>query len=175
MHKANRRGHKKKVGDTAWRGESLVEIPQLDAMRVEAWVDEADSGRLEVGQPAELRLDAHPDIMLAARVEKIQQTVEQRSWKDPRKVVRLELDLAESDPRFVRPGMRVQGTILLEERTDVPVLPVAAILPGRSQPTVVVRSLFGKRERRVVLGLRSGDAVEVREGVEAGDRVRLPA
>ncbi|HVR29322.1 MAG TPA: HlyD family efflux transporter periplasmic adaptor subunit [Thermoanaerobaculia bacterium] len=171
MHRANRRGEKKKVGDTAWRGEVLLEIPELAEMRVDAWVEEAESGKLEVGQTAKLRLDAHPDIALVARVDAIQQTVEQRSRRDPRKVVRLDLSLLRPDPRFVRPGMRVQGSILVEERENVLVVPVEALERGASEPAVVVKTFLGTAQRKVELGLRSAERVEVRGGLEAGDRV----
>ena len=171
MHRANRRGEKKKVGDTAWRGEVLLEIPELAEMRVDAWVEEPESGKLDVGQAAKLRLDAHPDIALVARVDAIQQTVEQRSRRDPKRVVRLDLSLLRPDPRFVRPGMRVQGTILVEEREDVLVVPVEALERGAQEPTVLVKRFLRTLQRKVELGLRSGERVEVRGGLEAGDRV----
>src|SRR6185436_15975767 len=44
------RDEKKKVGDSAWRGERILEIPDLTKMQARGEVDEADAGRIAVGQ-----------------------------------------------------------------------------------------------------------------------------
>src|SRR5688572_14650229 len=43
-------GEKKKVGDNAWKQEKILEIPDLNMMKGEGEVDEADAGRVNVGQ-----------------------------------------------------------------------------------------------------------------------------
>ena len=55
------RDEKKKVGDSAWRGERILEIPDLSAMKGEGDVDESDAGKIRVGQKVRFRLEAHPD------------------------------------------------------------------------------------------------------------------
>ena len=40
------RDEKKKVGDSAWRGERILEIPDLSAMKGEGEVDESDAGKI---------------------------------------------------------------------------------------------------------------------------------
>ena len=45
----NWRDEKKKVGDVCWRGERVVEVPDLGRMIAKGEVDEADSGALAVG------------------------------------------------------------------------------------------------------------------------------
>ena len=46
-------------------------------------VDEADASNVTVDQPLTLRLDAHPDLEFTGRVAFIQDTVQQKSWRNP--------------------------------------------------------------------------------------------
>ncbi|NJN63860.1 MAG: HlyD family secretion protein, partial [Acidobacteria bacterium] len=79
------------IGDSAWRGEKIIEIPDLRRMQAEGEVDEADAGRVAVGQRVVFRLDAHPDVIHTARVGSIHSAVQTRSPNDPVKVVGLDL------------------------------------------------------------------------------------
>ena len=171
----SRRGEKKKVGDRSWRGERFVEIPDLSKMRVLGEVEEAESGRLAVGQVADLKLDALPDRTFGAVVVRLHQTVEQKSWRDRRKVMRLELRLDESDAALIRPGMRMQGTIEVSRRTGVVAVPTSAVHQGESGPVVKVGSRFGGKERRVELGRRNGEWIEIIAGLKEGERVAAGA
>ena len=163
---------KKHLGDSAWRGEKVIEIPEFGEMVVDAWVLEADAGSVAPDLTAELALDADPRQVVKATVSSLQQTVEPRSEQDPRKVVRLELAVTQADPAMVRPGMRVQGKILVERRPPVVVVPVSAIQRGESGPFVIARRFLRGREHRAVeLGRREGPWVEVKSGLEEGERV----
>jgi hypothetical protein len=165
-------GNKKRLGDAAWRGEKVIEIPEFGEMMVDAWVLEADAGSITKNLDAELYLDADPRQILRATVSDLQQTVERRSEQDPRKVVRLELTVTRADPAQVRPGMRVQGSILVERRPPVIAVPVSAVQRGESGPFVTTRRLWRGKERRTVeLGRRDGPWVEVKSGLDEGDQV----
>ncbi|HEX2463247.1 MAG TPA: HlyD family efflux transporter periplasmic adaptor subunit, partial [Thermoanaerobaculia bacterium] len=165
-------GNKKRLGDAAWRGEKVIEIPEFGEMMVDAWVLEADAGSITKNLDAELYLDADPRQILRATVSDLQQTVERRSEQDPRKVVRLELTVTRADPAQVRPGMRVQGSILVERRPPVVAVPVSAVQRGESGPFVTTRRLWRGKERRTVeLGRRDGPWVEVKSGLDEGDQV----
>jgi multidrug efflux pump subunit AcrA (membrane-fusion protein) len=172
-HRANRRGQKKKVGETCWRGDRVLEIPEPGALRLDAWVKEADSGALRTGLPATLRLDAHPDRAFRAKVHSVQQTVERHSELDPGAIVRLELSFDDVDPELVRPGMRVQGAIRADEYPARLAVPVAAVAAASGGPEVTRKTFLRSVTRPVVLGRRSGNWVEVVEGVEEGDWVLM--
>src|SRR6185295_5284639 len=116
-------GEKKKVGDSCWRGQSVLEIPDLRSMRADGEIDEADAGRLSVGQRVTLRLDAHPDDAFTGRVRSIGGSVRSRSDSNPLKVVKLEIDLDRTDPQRMRPGMRFTGTVEIERAARVLVAP----------------------------------------------------
>jgi HlyD family secretion protein len=171
IHVSNWRGDKKKIGDSCWRGERMVELPDLKAMMAKGEVDEADAGKITEGQAFRARLDAHPDVEYTGQVESIWQTVQRKSWRNPIKVVRLDLKLNETDTQRMRPGMRFRGSVEIEREEDVLIVPSHAVFLTSEGPVVFRRTFFGHEKVPVRLGRRNDEVVQVVEGLEAGDRV----
>lgn len=164
-------GRKKQVGDSAWRGEKVLEIPDLSRMRADGQVAESDAGRLRSGQRVSLRLDAHPDLLFAGRVRSLASTVAPRSEEDPQQVVALEIALDATDRQRMRPGMRFQGEVEVERVRGAVLAPAEAVFSTAAGPRVWRRGLFGAEEVRPRLGRRNADAVEVLAGLAPGDRL----
>jgi len=169
----NPRGEKKRVGDSCWRLEQVMEIPDLRRLRADGEIDEADAGRVAAGQGVALRLDAHPEVVFTGRVAAIKTAVRQRAATLAGKVVRVEIDLARTDPLRMRPGMRFAGAIELERAPGVLLVPLAAVrsLPGG--PLVYRRTRFGAEAVRPRLGRHDDRQVEVLAGLAPGDQVQL--
>jgi HlyD family secretion protein len=171
VYLANEQGEKKKVGDSCWRGQAVLEIPDLRSMRADGEVDEADAGRLAVGQRVTLRLDAHPDDVFTGRVRSIGGSVRSRSESNPLKVVRLEIDLDRTDPQRMRPGMRFSGTVEIERAARVLVAPAEAVFNRLDGPVVYRRKGWGSEVVHPVLGRRNERLVEIVSGLAAGDMI----
>ena len=170
----NRRGReKKKIGDSAWRGEKILEIPDLRRMQAEGEVDEADAGRVAVGQRAVFRLDAHPDAIFTGRVGSLHSAVQTRSPNDPVKVVGLDLSLDRTDPQRMRPGMRFSGTIELDRVSRALVVPAETVFNRPEGPVVYRRTRWGTEEVRPKLGRRNDRWVEIVGGLSEGDEIAL--
>jgi HlyD family secretion protein len=170
-------GEKKKVGDSCWRGQSVIEIPDLRRMEAEGEIDEADAGRVAVGQRVTFRLDAHPDDVFTGRVRSVGGSVQSRSDTDALKVVKLDIDLDSTDPQRMRPGMRFLGTVEVERAPKALVVPVEAVFNRSSGPVVYRKTGWGSEEVHPTLGRRNDRQVEIRSGLKDGDRVsrREPA
>ncbi|HKV06831.1 MAG TPA: efflux RND transporter periplasmic adaptor subunit [Thermoanaerobaculia bacterium] len=168
-----RRGEKKKIGDSVWRGQSVLEIPDLNRMRAEGEIDEADAGRVAVGQRVTLRLDAHPDVVFSGRVRTLRGAVQTKSRNNPLKVVRLEIDLDQTDSQRMRPGMRFLGTVEIERAPRVLVVPAEAVFTRADGPVVYRRTRWGFEEVRPGLGRRNDRLVEIKSELAPGDRVSL--
>ncbi len=166
-----RGGEKKKVGDSAYQGESVLEIPDLHRMRADAEIDEADLSRVAVGQPVTLRLDAHPDQPVAGRVQAIRAAVTNRSDANRQKVVEAQLALDHADPLRMRPGMRFQGTIEVSRLRGVLVAPADAVAATPDGPAVERATAFGAEVVHPRLGRHNDQLVEVLAGLAPGDRV----
>ncbi len=173
IYKSDRGGEKKKVGDSVWRAGTVLQIPDLKSLLAEGEVAESDAGRLAEGQTVTLRLDAYPDREYRATVRKIRRTVQQKSWRKPQKIVRLVIELDETDTERMRPGMRFRGKIETGRVPETLVVPQEAVFSQPDGTAVFVRTLFGRRQVFPTFGQRNADFFGVESGLEEGDRVLL--
>jgi HlyD family secretion protein len=168
----DQRGAKKKVGDPCWRWEQVLTIPDLSHLQAAGEVDEADAGRVAPGQPVKLRLDAHPDLGFNGRVRALHGAVQARSSHNPAKVVKLEIDLARTDPLVMRPGMRFTGSVEVQRAAAALVVPLDAVGDDAGGPLVYRRTAFGVEAVRPRLGRHNDLWVEVLGGLRDGDLLR---
>jgi HlyD family secretion protein len=171
IHTSDWRGEKSKVGDTCWRDDKPLEIPDLSTMLGNGEVKEAEAGQVSVGQKVRLRLDAHPDHEYTGTVAKISRIVQQKSFWNPLRVVKLEVDLDDTDPERMRPSMRFNGGIETQRIPGALVIPLEAVQVTSSGPLVLAKTARGVRPIQVELGARSRSEVEVLMGLDAGDRI----
>jgi HlyD family secretion protein len=172
IYVADRRGVKRKVGDSIWRQEKPVEIPDLRRLEAVGEIDEADAGRVAGGQRVALRLDAHPEVTFGGRVRAVRAAVEGQSPDSPVKVVRLAIDLERTDPQRMRPGMRFAGSVEVLRAPAVLVAPLDAVISRPDGPLVYRRAGFGVEPVRPRLGRHNELWVEVLSGLRPGDLLR---
>jgi multidrug efflux pump subunit AcrA (membrane-fusion protein) len=157
-------------GDRAWPGASIAELPDLSQVRLRSRIDEADRGRVEVGQTAAVRVDALPDREFAATVATISALAKPdfSSWPVV-KSFDLALDLKETDPRL-RPGMSAGARVAVDTIRDVLLVPSRACFDKSGRTVVYVKRRLGFEEREIV-ARRSGSQAAVRGSLRRGDRV----
>jgi HlyD family secretion protein len=174
VYAQNWRGEKKKVGDSCWRMERVMEIPDLTRMIANGDVDEVDAGKVAIGQRVTLRLDAHPDDELHGTIVKAARMVQQQqNTRDPMKTLHVEIQLDKSDPARMRPGMRFQGTIELARVKNALLIPRDAVFVSPKGPIAYRRGVFGVDTVPLRVGHRNEKFVEVLSGVGSSDRVLL--
>jgi HlyD family secretion protein len=171
VYASNWRDEKKKVGDSTWRGERLLELPDLSAMKAQGEVDESDAGKIAVGQKVRFRLEAHPDTWFTGKIASIWSTVQKQSWRNPVKVVKLVVAIDETDPRKMRPGMRFRGTIETGRVAGALLVPADAVFPTEAGPVAFRKTSLGYDRRALAIGGRNDASVEVKAGLSEGDRV----
>ncbi len=173
VHVTDRRGEKKRMGDTVWRRDRILEIPDLTEMVARGLVDESDAGLIGRGQSVELRLDAYPDVTFSGTIEKIGKTVQPKTRNSPLRSVRLDVALAQTDANRMRPEMRFRGQVEVGKQTDVLLVPEAAVTLEPGGAFVAKRSLTGSTLVAVELGDQDGERVVVLSGLAEGDQVLL--
>jgi HlyD family secretion protein len=172
VYVSNQRSEKKKVGDTCWRRERAIEIPNLNKMMGSGEVDEVDAGRVTSGQRVSFRLDAHPDEIFRGTITTAAQTVQQKQGtKDPLKVLRVEIAFDRTDAVKMRPGMRFKGTVELSRMKNTLMIPRSAVFVTDRGPVAYRRSLFSVKAVPVKLGRENDEMVQVESGLAAGDRI----
>jgi HlyD family secretion protein len=145
---------------------SIVELSQ--GLEVLAKVPESDLGRLQLGMPASVRVDAFPDRRFAARVRQIAPRAVKTN-----NVTSFEVKLALVNPApELRIGMTADvdfQTGRLQART---LIPTVAVVTEEGKPGVL---LVGKDSqpsfRPVELGVSSGRNTQILSGLEPGTRV----
>lgn len=160
------------VGSLAIPGLPVVEIADLDPLRLTVQVDEIDVRQLEEGMPARVRVDALSGVTLNAVLERIALVpISDLGIVNYDVRVRLE-DL---DPR-VRVGMTAEATAVVESRQNVLVVPNQYIRIDRVRNQAYVNLLQPDgtlREVEVTLGLQGQDNSEILAGLSEGDVVAV--
>jgi len=171
LHVPNWNGDKKKVGDSCWFGEKVLEVPDLARLGVQGEVDEADAGLVSEGAAVTFRLDAHPDTELSGKVRSVQRTVQRASPQVPLKVARLAVSIDAVDPERMKPGMRVRGRVETGRVRRALVVPADAVVPTETGPFVWVPDGRGARAVAVKVGKRNEEWVELLSGLRDGEKV----
>ncbi len=158
------------AGERAALDARIVEVVDLSKLELEAAIAPEDVVALRVGQLAELQVDglAAP---LPARVERINPSTQTGS-----RAVMAYLAL-QAQPEGLRQGLFAQGRIALSREASLAV-PLSLVRINQAQPQVLVLADGQVQVRTVQLGARGQarfgngaleDAVEVRQGLVAGD------
>ena len=143
----------------------LYTVVDLDRVWIMADVFEYEAPLVRMGQPARVSLSYYPGKSFSARVNYIQPQVDPmaRTLK-----VRLE---AGNPGLLLKPDMYVD----VEFRVDLPrrvSVPAQAVLDSGLRKTVFVDRGNGYLEpRQVETGERIGDRIEIRKGLEPGERI----
>lgn len=159
-------------GDRAWPGASILELPDLSSVRLEARLDESDRGRLRPGQDATVRLEAIPGRDFKATVDRISvlARVDFGGGFPPARNFDLVLLLKDVDPRL-RPGMTAVARIAAERTPNVVLVPTEAIFQRNGLPVVYLLDGSAFEERPIEVARRGREQAIVTRGVAPGDRV----
>jgi multidrug efflux pump subunit AcrA (membrane-fusion protein) len=161
-------------GDRAWAGASILELPDLSSIHLEARLDESDRGRLKVGQQALVKIEAVPGQDFTARVDLISvlARVDFSSGWPPVRNFDLGLVLDNPDKR-IRPGMTATARIAADRMPDTTLVPSEAIFQKDGRP--VVYRLRGSKfdEQPIEIVRRGREQAAVSAGASAGDKLAV--
>jgi len=164
-------------------GNAIARVVDDSRLHIEADVDEADAGRLKMGQQARITLEAMENAMLPGRVDRISQFVSTAEGRS--RTVQVEIGFEpdapltsgaagpESAPLLV--GMSADIEIILERVEGVLKVPTLVILEGEVQKSVFVVEEGRLRRRQVKVGASNWEFSEIREGLRQGDLVVIPS
>lgn len=154
-------------GQIVQPGRVLLVLALAGPLELVAQVDERYLGQLQPGQSANVLADAYPDQRFKASVRSIAPLVDAQ-----RGAVEVKLLPQRPVPDFLREDMTLSVEVETARREQALVVPVSALRDGGPQGTSVWLVRDGRVEARPVrLGLRNLEAVEVLEGLSAGDQV----
>jgi len=164
-------GKKKAVGNSCYMGETILELPDLTRMQMKAVILESQAGRVKVGQKAEVRLDSNPDRVFKGTIISLGHIFRVKSDSQPAIVFDALIDLAESDPGLMRPGMAAGVDIMISSKENVLQIPEAAIVYNAKGIGVWEKGFFSDKLTPITIGVRSSGMVEVLSGVKENDEI----
>lgn len=118
-----REGRKFQIGDSVWVGLPVMSMPDLTTMKVVANLSDVDDGRISLGATARCTLDAYPERSFAGRVIEISPIAQEENNRSLRRFFRAVIQLEESDPERMRPGMSVRAELALPPLEQVLIAP----------------------------------------------------
>ncbi len=162
-------GRKFQVGDTAYVGWTVMKIPDLGAMRVEAQLSDVDDGRIAAGMTASCTLDTYPGIVFPGKIVELTPVAQEPARQSLRRAFRVLVDLQTTDPERMRPGMSAKVEVEVLRRAGVLLAPRAALDRGASPARALLES---GGEAEVRLGPCNAQECVVEGGLAEGTRLR---
>jgi len=150
---------------------AVVTIADMETLEVEADVSESSLSRIRTSQPAEIQLDAFPELRLSGTVSRMVPTVDRS-----KATLLVKIRFNDRDPR-VLPDMSAKVAFLSKPVPPEDRAPVTAVQPGaivqRDGKSVAFLVVDDKAAMTPVSqGRKVGELVEVK-GLKPGDKVVL--
>jgi RND family efflux transporter MFP subunit len=135
----------------------VVSVIGIDTVIVRTTVIERVYGRIEIGQSAEIRVDAFPDEIFTGTVSRIAPMLDEES-----RVAQMEVEV-ENSTLMLKPGMFCKVRVMLEEKQSAQVVPAEAIVRrgGEDGVFVVNEEESVASYIQVQLGITTQDKCEI--------------
>jgi macrolide-specific efflux system membrane fusion protein len=147
---------------------SLVDTSEIE---MQGYIDEIDVAMVQLGQEANILLDALPDEEITGNVTFISPMGTVVAG-----IVSYATTITLGNPSAeLKDGMSATAEVVVERRDDVLLIPNRVIRGTLENPTVLVLVGEQEEEREITLGLTDGINTEVLLGLEEGEEVVLPA
>jgi cobalt-zinc-cadmium efflux system membrane fusion protein len=143
----------------------LFKIQDNSTMIVEGDAFEDALARLRVGQPVRVTVAALPGRVFQGRLTFIAPTMDQE-----KRAARLWAEMPNPDGRL-KQDMFAELAVSVGSSQPVVTIPAAAVITAEGQEFAVVERADGFARAPIVPGVRSDRVVEVKRGVNVGDRV----
>ena len=158
---------------SAYGGTVIMTIADISEKHFRGDVDEADIGKVHLGLPARIYVEAYPDEPFQAKLIHISP-----QGREEEEIVNFEIRATIDDPEDrLRFGMSADAELILEEHEDVLVIPEGAIIYEDEKTFVNVQDETipeGMRKIEITKGITDGLRTEVLSGLEEGQVVILP-
>lgn len=153
----------------------VMTLGNIEQVFVRGKVDEADIGRVRLGQPARIRVETFKDKVFNGRVTQISPMGVEKD-----NVTNFEVKVSIDNPgQELKANMTANAEIVLDEFPNSLILPEAAITYDAKKNAFVDAmapgTKGGKKRIPVKVGVGNGTKIQILEGVKPGDKVVLPS
>ncbi len=165
-------GNKWQVGDQPWSGNPLIDLPDLDELKVEAEISEVDIAKISLGLETEIKLDAFSDTVYAGKVISIANLAQFKEEDSKIKVFPVEV-LIDGNSAVFLPGMTVSCRIIVDKIENVLYIPLEALIIEENKHYVYVRSGSSYNRKQIVTKQKNNDYIIVEEGLRKDEIIAM--
>ncbi len=162
-------------GATVRERQAIINLPDLDQMKIDARIHESRISRIMLGQPVEISIDALPTITYHGVLETVSSVPLPGNWPNTDlKEYEAGIKITDSPDivRQLKPGMTAEIRIIVDDRKeDVLQIPVQSVLSMADKFfTYVVKGKDVER-RELKVGDANDEYMEILDGVAEGEKV----
>lgn len=151
------------VGEYLAAGAPIVEIVQIDPLRLRVEVPEREAHNVKSGQSVRVTVEGDPDAYLGY-VKRLSPTISQQN-----RVLAVEADVRNSGR--LRPGAFVRAEIITDQTSTAATVPNSALVTFAGIEKVITVEGGKAVEKVVTTGRRGPDWIEIKSGVNVGQAV----
>jgi RND family efflux transporter MFP subunit len=152
------------VGEYLAAGAPVFGLVRVHPLRLRVAVPERDAPSVRVGQAVRVLLEGDPAVH-AGRVARLSPSIQEQN-----RTLNVEAEVANQDGKL-RPGSFARAEIVVEADRTAVMVPASTVVTFAGLEKVFVVKDGKAVEKRIRTGRRSGDRVEVLEGLAAGESV----
>jgi RND family efflux transporter MFP subunit len=152
------------VGEFLAAGAPVFALVRVHPLRLRVAVPERDAPSVRVGQSVRVLLEGDPAAH-AGRVARLSPSIQEQN-----RTLTVEAEVANREGKL-RPGSFARAEIVVEADRTAVMVPAPAVVTFAGLEKVFVVKDGKAVEKRIRTGRRSGDRVEILEGVAAGETV----
>jgi RND family efflux transporter MFP subunit len=152
------------VGEFLAAGAPVFGLVRNHPLRLRVAVPERDAASVRVGQAVRVLLEGDPAVH-AGRVARLSPSIQEQN-----RTLIVEAEVANRDGKL-RPGSFARAEIVVEADRTAVMVPAGTVVTFAGLEKVFVVKDGKAVEKRIRTGRRSGDRVEILEGVAAGEPV----
>jgi hypothetical protein len=163
-----------KEGDNVWTGAEIAEIPDLSSMFIDLKLEEADRGKLQLGQAVKIRVDAIPDKEFTAEIDWISPIASLvfKGGSTAEKSFPARATLKSLDERL-RPGMSSTAEIIIERQPNMLLIPLRASFDKDGKPAAYLQVGKNFVFKPIEVGKKNDEDIIVTSGLQEGQLVTL--
>jgi RND family efflux transporter MFP subunit len=141
----------------------VVDIVQIDPLRLRVDVPERESHKIHIGQSVRVTVEGDPDAYLGT-VKRLSPSISQQN-----RVLSVEADVRNNG--HLKPGAFVKAEIVTDQASTAATVPTSAIVTFAGIEKVITVEGGKAVEKVVMTGRRGQDWVEIKSGINVGQQV----
>jgi HlyD family secretion protein len=161
-------GRKLQTGDTVFVGMGLAMLPDLDTLRIKAGLPDVDDGKIAIGMPVTVTLDAFPSVPFRGKIAAISAVAQESRRQSLRRQFEVLIALDRLDHERMRPGLSARIVVRRENDAQMLLAPRAAIDFSGEKPKA---QLSGGTVKEVKLGPCNAQDCVVLDGLTLGEKL----